>query len=57
MKLFSDKKRFDDETIQCTHHVENCIHACTLYAFMYVRDITHCKYLGVIVSKHNVITL
>ena len=37
LNLFSDKKRLDNKTIQCTHHVENCIHAFTLY--MYVGDI------------------
>ena len=31
LKLFSDKKLLDDENIQCTHHVENCIHACAFY--------------------------
>ena len=35
LQLFSDIKRLDNETIQDTHHVENCIHTCTFYTFMY----------------------
>ena len=34
LQVFSDKKSLDDETIQCTHHVENCIHECTFYTFI-----------------------
>ena len=38
LKLFSNKNDLMVK-LQYTHHVENCIHACTLYTFMYVRDI------------------
>ena len=39
LKLFSNKNGLMAKLYNTLINVENCIHECTLYKFMYVRDI------------------